>query len=119
VGADDTRDVLTVDHVVFATGYKIDVKRLGFLSPELVAHIRLTGTALALSNNYEASVTGLHFIGPAAAASFGPVCRFVHGARHPARHLTKYLSVALGRRASMAGSLNRVCCNDTSRRSAY
>jgi hypothetical protein len=33
-------------------------------------------------------VPGLYFIGPAAAPSFGPVCRFVYGSFHPARHLS-------------------------------
>ncbi len=94
-GTDGASDVLQVDHVVFATGYKTDVGKIGFLSPELTARMRLAGKAPQLSRHYESSVPGLHFIGPASANSFGPVCRFVFGTQHPARHLARYLPAAL------------------------
>jgi hypothetical protein len=98
-GADGKKDVLQADHVIFATGYKIDMSRLDFLDPGTVARMRLFGGAPRLSRHYESSIPGLHFIGPASASSFGPVCRFVFGARHPARHLAHYLPAVLGRRA--------------------
>ena len=81
-------EIASADHVVFATGYKPDVSRLGFLDPQILAQIRRTITAPRLSRHYESSVPGLHFIGPAAAPSFGPVCRFVFGSFHPSRHLS-------------------------------
>jgi toxin-antitoxin system PIN domain toxin len=87
-GYDKKNETVTADHVVFATGYKPDVSRLGFLDPQILAQIRRTITAPRLSRHYESSVPGLHFIGPAAAPSFGPVCRFVYGSFHPARHLS-------------------------------
>jgi len=96
--ADGTKEMLRVDHVVFATGYRTDLRRLGFLAPELVDHMRMTGTAPQLSRHYESSIPGLHFIGPAAANSFGPVCRFVYGTHDPARHLAAYLPAVLGSR---------------------
>jgi thioredoxin reductase len=92
-----TRHSLRGDHIVFATGYEIDVARLGFLSQQLLQQIRLVERAPLLSAHYETSVPGLHFIGPAATHSFGPVCRFVYGAHHPARHLAGYLSAVLPR----------------------
>jgi hypothetical protein len=92
VGASGARHLLRGDHVIFATGYKIDVGRLGFLGRKLLRQIRLIEQAPQLSAHYESSVPGLHFVGPAAANSFGPVCRFVHGTYHPARHLARYLS---------------------------
>jgi hypothetical protein len=100
------RGTLAVDHVVFATGYRPDIRRLPLLDAVAPA-MRLIGHAPALSRHYESSVPGLHFIGPAAAPSFGPVCRFVHGARYPARHLARYLPAILGRNAVpvMAGRL--------------
>ncbi|WP_352619759.1 MULTISPECIES: NAD(P)-binding domain-containing protein [unclassified Mesorhizobium] len=88
---------MRADHVIFATGYKIDVGRLGFLNSTLLRQIRLVEGAPQLSAHYETSVPGLHFIGPAAANSFGPVCRFVYGTYHPARHLARHLSAALAR----------------------
>jgi hypothetical protein len=95
--ASGARHSLRADHVIFATGYKIDVGRLGFLNQRLLHQIRLVERAPQLSAHYETSVPGLHFIGPAAANSFGPVCRFVYGTYHPARHLARHLSAVLAR----------------------
>jgi hypothetical protein len=97
VDAGGARHSLRGDHVIFATGYKIDVGRLGFLNQSLLQQIRLVERAPQLSAHYETSVPGLHFIGPAAANSFGPVCRFVYGTYHPARHLARYLSAVPAR----------------------
>jgi thioredoxin reductase len=89
------RRMLRADHVVFATGYQIDVGRLDFLSPEILGAIRLVEGAPRLTRHYESSVPGLHFIGPVSANSFGPVSRFVYGAYHPARVLTRHFAAAL------------------------
>jgi hypothetical protein len=94
--ADGHEETLRADHVIFATGYRIDADRLPFLAPELAAKMRRVGAAPALSGHYESSIPGLHFIGPASANSFGPVCRFVYGTRHPAQHLARYLPTVLG-----------------------
>ena len=91
------RQVLSADHVVFATGYRVDVSRLRFLEPQMMARIALIGAAPRLSRYYESSVPGLHFIGPAAAPSFGPVLRFVFGTGHPARQLSRYFIQRRGR----------------------
>jgi len=90
-------ETLHADHVVFATGYRTNLERLGFLAPEILDKLRKVGRAPQLSRHYEASVPGLHFIGPAAANSFGPVCRFVYGTYHPARHLASYFHSVLSR----------------------
>jgi thioredoxin reductase len=97
VDASGARHSLRADHLIFATGYKIDMGRLGFLNQRLSQQIRLVERAPQLSAHYETSVPGLHFIGPAAANSFGPVCRFVYGTYHPARHLARHLSAVLAR----------------------
>jgi hypothetical protein len=64
----------------------------------VLSGLRRIGEAPHLSRHYESSLPGLHFMGPVAATSFGPVSRFVFGARHPARHLADYLPAVLGRR---------------------
>ena len=91
------RQTLQGDHVIFATGYKVDVSRLDFLSPGIVQRLRLVEPGAAALRRYETSVRGLHFIGPAAANSFGPVSRFVYGTHHPARHLAHHLATVLPR----------------------
>jgi hypothetical protein len=98
---DGLTDTVHADHVIFATGYKTDVSRLGFLDRSVTSRMRLSGTAPLLSHHYESSIPGLHLIGPASAYSFGPVCRFVFGTFHPARHLTRLFSRP-ARRVQMA-----------------
>jgi thioredoxin reductase len=95
---DGTSEAIKTDHVIAATGYRTDVRRLGFLDHRIRAGLRTIGGAPVLSADYESSISGLHFIGPISAGSFGPVMRFVFGAKHPSRLLPLYFSKALGRR---------------------
>jgi FAD-dependent urate hydroxylase len=83
---------LMVDHVIAGSGYDIDVGRLTFISQNLRSAIQRFGRAPKLSASFEASVSGLHFIGPSSAMSFGPLFRFVIGAEYSARIVSKRLS---------------------------
>jgi hypothetical protein len=56
------------------------------------AAIRTVGGAPVLSTGFESSVPGLHFTGLAAAASFGPLMRFMFGADFAARRLAARLA---------------------------
>jgi Pyridine nucleotide-disulphide oxidoreductase len=85
---DGEEDVLRVDRVIAATGFRIDPSRLSFLSPSLRDGIAKFRSTPILTRDFESSVRGLYFIGPAAAASFGPVMRFTFGARFSARRLS-------------------------------
>jgi thioredoxin reductase len=89
---DGGHDVLRVDHVIAATGFRVDLSRLTLLSPSLRQEITEYRGAPILTRNFESSVPGLYFIGSAAAASFGPLMRFTFGARYAARRLTRGLS---------------------------
>lgn len=80
------------DHVIAATGYRVDLDRLDFLSTELRDSLTRIGAAPALSRHFESSVPGLFFIGPTAANSFGPVMRFTFGARFTALRLSQHLA---------------------------
>ena len=74
------RHVHTFDHVMAATGYRPDVDRLDFLDSGLRHRIaRTAGTWPSLGPAFTSSVTGLYFTGLAAAATFGPLMRFVCG----------------------------------------
>lgn len=83
---------LHVDRVIAGSGYVVDVDRLGFLEPHLRGAIRRIGGAAKLDHNFEASVPGLHFVGPASALSFGPLFRFVVGTEYTSRVVTARLS---------------------------
>jgi FAD-dependent urate hydroxylase len=88
------------DHVMAATGYRVDVQRLEFLDGELRRQIaRTAGTWPALDGSFSSSVAGLYFTGLAAAATFGPLMRFVCGTGFAARRLTMAVS---RRRATVA-----------------
>jgi thioredoxin reductase len=88
------REIVT-EHVIAATGYKVDLERLKFLNPEIRSKIRTLNGAPVLSSNFESSVTGLYFGGVAAANSFGPVMRFAFGAGFAARRITGALAKSL------------------------
>jgi thioredoxin reductase len=100
-GPDGTGHRVTGNHIVAATGYRVDVDRLTFLDPGIRNGLRLAGRAPALSNHFESSMPGLYFVGTAAANSFGPMLRFVYGADFAARRLAGHLALQLRRRSVM------------------
>ena len=106
---DGFKDSLHVDHVIAATGFCIDLNRLSILNPSLRAGIAgYRGTPI-LSRSFESSIPGLYFIGPTAAASFGPMLRFTFGARFAARRVTAALvkpGQASGSKAFTASTSN-------------
>ena len=83
----------TVHHVLVGTGYRVDVRRYPFLESELAGAIAMAGGGYpVLGPGLESSVPGLHFMGAAAAHSFGPIMRFVVG--------TWYSAPAVARRVA-------------------
>lgn len=73
------------EHLILATGYKLEMDRLPFLSGAMLQDLRTAEKMPVLSANFESSVAGLHFVGFASMRSFGPVMRFVAGAPHSGR----------------------------------
>lgn len=74
----EQRDV-RADHVLAATGYRVNLVSLDFLSPGLRAQLRRVAGSPHLSGSFESTVPGMFFIGVAAAATFGPLMRFLCG----------------------------------------
>lgn len=74
-----TRGHLDVDHVIAATGYRVDVPSMSLLSGDLAASIATVEGSPRLTGGFESSVPGLFFSGLPAAATFGPMMRFVCG----------------------------------------
>lgn len=97
--ADGTRTV-SGDHVIAATGYRVDLGRLAFLSPEVMAGIRTEGGGPVLSSRFESSLPGLFFVGPVAVNSFGPLMRFQCGCTFAARRVAPRIAAQVkhGRR---------------------
>jgi len=91
LGQDGSRSELMTEHVIAGTGFRVDMDRLQFLAPEIRAGIKSVHRTPILSSTFESSVPGLHFVGIAAANSFGPVMRFAFGAGFAAERLTALL----------------------------
>ena len=67
------------DHIILATGYKVDLHKLTMLHPSLLAEIDADAGTPTLSRWFESSVPGLYFVGLTAVRAFGPLYRFVAG----------------------------------------
>jgi FAD-dependent urate hydroxylase len=80
-----------VDHVILGTGYKVDISKYDFLSPDLVREVEQFAGYPKLSKGFRCSSPRLHFIGATAARTFGPLLYFVAGTEFASRHLTAYI----------------------------
>lgn len=91
-GRDGTVEDHFADHVIVATGYRVDLGRLPFLGQDVLSQTRCLGHAPILSANFESSIPGLYFLGLASANSFGPMMRFAYGADYTTRKIAKHLA---------------------------
>src|SRR5208282_3009817 len=94
-GEDGAEREIVAEHVIAATGYKVDMRLLKFLSPEIRSKVRTVQGSPVLSSTFESSIPGLYFVGLAAANSFGPVMRFAFGAGYAAQTLTRTMMKSL------------------------
>ncbi|MGE5289598.1 MAG: NAD(P)-binding domain-containing protein [Micromonosporaceae bacterium] len=105
VERDCTRHELSADHVIAATGYRMDLRRLLFVEPQLRSQLKTVAGTPSVGRDYESSVPGLYIIGPVVAPTFGPVIRFVYGTDHAASMVARSLADSVGRRpAAMVGA---------------
>ena len=95
------REVQT-EHIIAATGYKVDLERMKFLSAGIRSQIKTVKGSPVLSSSFESSVPGIYFVGLAAANSFGPLMRFAYGAGFAARRLTQTVAKALAQSPASA-----------------
>lgn len=90
--ADGEECTLQTDHVIAGTGYRVDLRRLRFLSKEIRPQLRSVNFTPTLSADFQSSVPGLYFVGLASADTFGPSMRFLLGARYTARRLATHFA---------------------------
>ncbi|HSC18946.1 MAG TPA: NAD(P)-binding domain-containing protein [Rhizomicrobium sp.] len=95
-------DVVVCDHVIAATGYQPDMRKVPFLEPELVAKISPRENVTPLSDTFETSVKGLYAVGLSAMHNFGPLMRFMVGAEFAAPRVASALHKQLGRSIARA-----------------
>lgn len=106
-------DMREFEHVIAATGYRPEVRRLPFLDPALLGQTRTVEGTPVLDRNFESSVPGLYYVGLASANSFGPLVRFAFGAGFTARRLTRHLRTVLGGAPSPARPRHAVSSGGT------
>lgn len=69
-----------------------NIDRISFLDESLRSQINAVEQSPILSSDFESSIPGLYFVGPAAANSFGPLQRFAVGAGFAARRVSRNLA---------------------------
>ncbi len=89
---DRTECYLIVDHVIAGTGYNIDVDRITLLDRGIRGAVERIKKAPKLNAQFESTVPGLYFIGPASAMSFGPLFRFVAGTAYSSKVVSQQLA---------------------------
>jgi len=87
------------DHILLATGYKVDITKLTMIDPSLRAEIKTDRAIPSLSHWFESSVPGLYFVGLTSLRAFGPLYRFVAGCGAAARRVADGVIRARGRRS--------------------
>jgi thioredoxin reductase len=88
------RPAVEADHVIAGTGFRIDVKRLSFLSEKIQAGLVTQANCPVVNRAGESSVPGLYFAGAPTMVSLGPGVRFIAGTHHTAAQLAR----SVGRR---------------------
>jgi thioredoxin reductase len=93
---------IEADHVIAATGFKVEMQRLGFISPRIMRRLVFEDNTPSLSRHFETSVRGLFAVGVMAANNFGPLLRFAYGAGFASRRLSRHLARTAPRHATRA-----------------
>lgn len=88
-----------VDHLMFGTGYRVDVARYPFLSPTILSDMKIANGYPVLRRGLETSVPGLHIVGAPASWSFGPILRFVSGSWFAGQAVSRAMSGSARRAA--------------------
>jgi cation diffusion facilitator CzcD-associated flavoprotein CzcO len=85
----DDGSTVSGDHLLLATGYRIDIARYPFWSPSLLEQVERVGGYPRLRRGFETSVPGLFILGAPGAWSHGPLLRFVAGTPYAAARLER------------------------------
>ncbi|MCQ4209918.1 FAD-dependent oxidoreductase [Streptomyces longispororuber] len=89
-------DDIAADHVIAATGYRVDLAAMPFLGEGLRTRLATSRGTPRLGAGYVSSVPGLYFTGMLGGSSYGPVMRFVCGTEFASPRLARHLAAAHG-----------------------
>jgi pyruvate/2-oxoglutarate dehydrogenase complex dihydrolipoamide dehydrogenase (E3) component len=92
----DNEQTLEADRVIVACGYRFDIERIHFLSAELRSCIKVRPSSgwPELTNGLRTTCPGLYFVGYPTEGKFGPLVRFVEGARFSAERCAASLGAS-------------------------
>jgi thioredoxin reductase len=86
-----TERTVEADHVISATGFEVDMRRLRFIGPSIMERLHCADFTPVLSPHFETSVPGLFAVGITASNNFGPLLRFAYGAGFASHRLSGHL----------------------------
>lgn len=89
---------LLVDHVILATGYRVNLQNLPMISDSLKAEIRTDMDIPILNHWFESSVPGMYFVGLSSVRGFGPLYRFVVGNKAAAQRVASSVAKQIRQR---------------------
>lgn len=99
------------DHIIAATGYRVDLRRIPFLTGLLLSKagdINWVAQGIpALNRRYETSIPGLHIAGYLSAMSWGPSMRFIYGTNFAAPYLVRNLGYSAKTSVQVNRSLSK------------
>jgi hypothetical protein len=81
----DNGDAFTVDRVVFATGYRVDLSRVPFLANGLLPDLSIRDGIAPLDTHFQTRVPGLYVTSLAATRDFGSFLGFTVSVRAQAQ----------------------------------
>ncbi len=85
-------EIIETDRVILATGYKVDVRRMDFLSKETILdRLKIHDGYPALDEDFQSNIPGLYFTGLLAANDFGPFFGFIRACPFSARVIVRHL----------------------------
>jgi thioredoxin reductase len=92
---------LDVDHIILATGYRVDVQQVPYYSKTtIMPRLKASRGFPILDENFQSSVPGLYITGIAATRDFGPFYEYIRGCPSAAKiigdHVQSQLSRGLG-----------------------
>jgi cation diffusion facilitator CzcD-associated flavoprotein CzcO len=102
-GRDGSVRQIATQHIIAGTGFRVDLRRLSFLSSAILGQLTSVEYTPVLSSHFQSSVAGLFFVGPVSANSFGPVMRFAFGAKFTAPRI----AMALAKTSGAQGQVTR------------
>jgi FAD-dependent urate hydroxylase len=79
-----------VDYLFLGTGYRPNLDKVKFIDSALLKQVQHHDGYPLQNEWFESSVPNLYFIGAIAGHTFGPLCRFVAGAKIPAQQITRH-----------------------------